>query len=102
MRQETQNHTYSTADGLKDRYGDALETLGECAQEMNELLSDLRMSRRAHISAEKAASAAYENVIKKVEAIDAAIQSGDDGDWQSARRILLSVLSNNASQQRAD
>jgi hypothetical protein len=51
MRTEIQNHKYSTHDGLTGRFGNSIETIGECVDEMNDLLTELVETRRRYAEA---------------------------------------------------
>ena len=51
MKTEIKNHKYSTHDGLTDRYGNTLETVGDCVEEMNDLLAELVETRRRYVDA---------------------------------------------------
>lgn len=51
MRKEIKNHKYSTHDGLTDRYGNSIETIGECVDEMNDLITELVETRRRYAEA---------------------------------------------------
>ena len=51
MKTEIKNHTYGTHDGLTDRYGNTLETIGDCVEEMNDLMAELIETRRRYAEA---------------------------------------------------